>query len=78
MGMFELNNMGLLLSSPVEDYFLAVDNLEEGSEKQAVLRVRIPRDRGGKWARMCRSWKETSFSGETRRGRKRNLGAVRH
>ncbi|EFJ45026.1 SET and zf-MYND domain-containing protein [Volvox carteri f. nagariensis] len=42
VGMFELNNMGLSVPSPVEDYFLAVDEMEEGAEKQAVLQITQP------------------------------------
>ncbi|GIL85141.1 hypothetical protein Vretimale_10792 [Volvox reticuliferus] len=42
VGMFELNNMGLSVSSPVEDYFLAVDEMEEGTEKREVTKVTQP------------------------------------
>ncbi|GFR39660.1 hypothetical protein Agub_g131 [Astrephomene gubernaculifera] len=42
VGMFELNNLGLSVSSPVEDFFLAVDEMEEGAEKEAVVRVTQP------------------------------------
>ncbi|GIL65835.1 hypothetical protein Vafri_19475 [Volvox africanus] len=42
VGMFELNNMGLVVSSPVEDYFLEVDEMEEGPEKREVTKVTQP------------------------------------
>ncbi|GLI60574.1 hypothetical protein VaNZ11_002733 [Volvox africanus] len=42
VGMFELNNMGLIVPSPVEDYFLEVDEMEEGTEKREVTQVTQP------------------------------------
>ncbi|GLC67842.1 hypothetical protein PLESTF_000613200 [Pleodorina starrii] len=34
VGMFELNNMGLSVASPVEDFFLAVDEMDELDEQE--------------------------------------------
>lgn len=39
MGLFELNNLALAVPSPVEDYFLTVDALPDGTDKQAVQQV---------------------------------------
>lgn len=42
MGLFELNNLALVVDSPVENYFLEVDELPEGPEKDAVEAVTQP------------------------------------
>ncbi len=47
VGLFELNNLGLsVCSSPVEDFFLAVDEEEEGPDKAAVCKVGVVGARG--------------------------------
>lgn len=38
MGMFELNNLGVSVPTPVEDYFLAVDELQ-GQQREQVMQV---------------------------------------
>ncbi|XP_052177954.1 histone-lysine N-methyltransferase ATXR2 isoform X2 [Diospyros lotus] len=35
IGMFELNNLDLVVASPVEDYFLYIDDLQRSEKKQA-------------------------------------------
>ena len=35
VGMFERNNLEIAVASPVEDYFLSIDALEEGTEEKA-------------------------------------------
>jgi hypothetical protein len=42
VGLFELNNLDVCVESPVENYFLAVDDLPEGEQRQAALRVTQP------------------------------------
>ncbi|KAG2493085.1 hypothetical protein HYH03_008748 [Edaphochlamys debaryana] len=42
VGLFELNNLGVAVASPVEDYFLAVDEMEEGPDKEAVAKLTQP------------------------------------
>ena len=42
VGMFEMNNLALVGSSPVEAYFHHVDELEEGAEKDRVQAVTRP------------------------------------
>jgi hypothetical protein len=42
VGMFELNNLGLSVPSPVEDYFLLVDGWREGEERQALKAATDP------------------------------------
>ncbi|KXZ55285.1 hypothetical protein GPECTOR_3g421 [Gonium pectorale] len=42
VGMFELNNLGLGVSTPVEDYFLALDEMGEGPEREAAMAVTQP------------------------------------
>ena len=43
IGMFELNNLDVVVESPVERYFLHVDDLVEGSaERQAAMEVSQP------------------------------------
>jgi len=37
VGMFELNNLELVVESPVENYFLAVDALQDEKQKMAIL-----------------------------------------
>jgi hypothetical protein len=37
VGMFELNNLELVVESPVENYFLAVDGLADENQKMAIL-----------------------------------------
>ena len=61
MGLFELNNLGLSVCSPVEDFFLAVDEQEEGPDKAAVCKVG-GRMRGG-GTPLALSWAEWVGSG---------------
>lgn len=42
IGAFELNNLELVVESPVENYFLAVDDAPEGEAKQAITRITQP------------------------------------
>lgn len=42
IGAFELNNLELVVESPTENYFLAVDDAPEGDEKSEVKRVTQP------------------------------------
>ncbi|KAG2493087.1 hypothetical protein HYH03_008750 [Edaphochlamys debaryana] len=42
VGLFELNNLGVAVASPVEDYFLAVDEMEEGPDKEPVAKLTQP------------------------------------
>jgi len=42
IGAFELNNLELVVESPVENYFLAIDAAPEGEEKRAAMRVTQP------------------------------------
>ncbi|KAG2444943.1 hypothetical protein HXX76_001679 [Chlamydomonas incerta] len=42
VGLFELNNLGLSVGSPVEDFFLAVDEEEEGPDKAAMCKLTGP------------------------------------
>lgn len=41
VGMFELNNLGVSVPTPVEDYFLAVDELQ-GQQREQVMQVTQP------------------------------------
>jgi hypothetical protein len=41
IGMFELNNLDLVVASPVEDYFIHIDDLP-GSEKEEAEKVTRP------------------------------------
>ncbi|KAH7576775.1 hypothetical protein JRO89_XS01G0145900 [Xanthoceras sorbifolium] len=40
IGMFELNNLDLVVASPVEDYFLYIDDLPEPKKKEAEIITR--------------------------------------
>ena len=42
LGAFERRNCAVLVSSPVENYFLAVDDLDDGPQKEAVTAVTQP------------------------------------
>lgn len=42
IGAFELNNLELVVESPTENYFLAVDAMPDGDEKNAVTRLTQP------------------------------------
>ena len=42
IGAFELNNLELVVESPVENYFLAIDAAPDGEEKRAAMRVTQP------------------------------------
>ena len=42
IGAFELNNLELVVESPTENYFLAVDAMPHGDEKNAVTRLTQP------------------------------------
>lgn len=42
IGGFELNNLELVVESPVENYFLAVDDAPEGEEKRVITRMTQP------------------------------------
>ncbi|KAJ9520922.1 hypothetical protein QJQ45_014084 [Haematococcus lacustris] len=53
VGLFELNNLGLAVPSPVEDYFLLVDGLAEGAEKEEVQR------QTGRWLDALDRWYDT-------------------
>ncbi|KAJ9521056.1 hypothetical protein QJQ45_022775 [Haematococcus lacustris] len=57
VGLFELNNLGLAVPSPVEDYFLLVDGLAEGAEKEEVQR------QTGRWLDALDRWYDTCCEG---------------
>lgn len=42
IGAFELNNLELVVESPTENYFLAVDDMPDGDEKNAVTQLTQP------------------------------------
>ena len=42
IGLFELNNLDIVLESPVENYFLLVDDLQEGPARAAAMAVTAP------------------------------------
>jgi hypothetical protein len=42
IGMFELNNLDVCVESPVENYFLELDDLQPGADRDAALRVTSP------------------------------------
>jgi len=42
IGAFELNNLELVVESPVENYFLAIDSAPDGEEKRAAMKITQP------------------------------------
>ncbi|KAF9589061.1 hypothetical protein IFM89_018323 [Coptis chinensis] len=53
IGMFELNNLDLVVASPVEDYFLYIDDLQQVDKEQAERTTRPVLDALGDEYSMC-------------------------
>ena len=51
VGMFELNNLEIAVASPVEDYFLAVDALDDARDTNAAATKRVTNPCWTRWTR---------------------------